>query len=125
MNGEVRPRIMRWHRMADDLSTLFDRIRGLIEARPGDPDVPLLTTMEHTLTDGYARALELESEMLRIERRIRELAHEIDHPDEAEELRGLATRLRLTKESLESLRELLTDLKQSVETARTATQPAS
>ena len=111
--------------MADDLSTLFDRIRGLIEARSGDPNVPLLTEMEHTLTDGYARALELESEVWRIERRIGQLAHDVDHPDEAEELRGLAARLRTTQESLASLRDLLAQLRQSVDAARTALQRAS
>jgi hypothetical protein len=124
MNRGVVPRIMESQRMGDDLSTLFERIRGLIEARPRDPNPRLLTEMEHTLTDGYARALELESEVWRIERRIGELAHEVDHPDEAEELRGLAARLRTTRESLESLRDLLTELRHNVEAARAAPQPA-
>ena len=36
-------------------------------------DAPTLAHVEQTLTDGYAEALELETERLRIERRLRSL----------------------------------------------------
>ena len=43
--------------MSRDLAPLLQRIRTLLEQRGADPTMPLLTAMEHTLTDGYARAL--------------------------------------------------------------------
>jgi hypothetical protein len=117
-------RIIGSRAMADELSTLFERISDMIDARPGDPGRLLLNDMEHTLTDGYARALELESEVMRIERRIGELAHEVEAPDEAEELRGLASRMRVTQENLARLRDLLADLRQRVDALRSAPQAA-
>jgi len=55
------------------------------------------------LTDGYARALQLESERLRLERRIGELAHNFDGPEDADELKSLAGRLRDVDVELEGL----------------------
>jgi hypothetical protein len=106
--------------MGHDLPALLERIRRQLHVRGADPAKPLLTEMEHTLTDGYARALELEAERLRLERRIGELAHSLDGPNEAEELRGLALRLRQIDNELESLRGVLADLQQQVDDARTA-----
>ena len=67
------------------------------------------------MTDGYARALQLESERLRLERRIGELAHSFDGPEDADELKSLAGRLRDVGVELEGLpeasrRELLPEL---------------
>ena len=98
---------------------LAERIRTLLE-QGADPSVPLLTEMEHTLTDGYAEALRLEGERLRLERRIGELAHGVDGPKEAGELRGLAERLRAADDDLTSLREILQSLQRRVEAARAA-----
>src|ERR687891_574469 len=52
-----------------DLRPLIDRIRSLLDGRAADPG-GTLTGLEDTLTDGYAAALELEAERLRIERRL-------------------------------------------------------
>jgi hypothetical protein len=98
---------------------LADRIRSLLEQR-ADPSVPVLTELEHTLTDGYAEALRLEGERLRLERRIGELAHGVDGREQADELRDLAERLRGADEDLSSLRELLQLLQRRVEAARAA-----
>lgn len=106
--------------MGHDLSALLQRIRSQLDVRGADPARPVLTEMEHTLTDGYARALELEAERLRLERRIGELAHNLDGPEEARELRGLATRLRTADEDLASLRDVLGALQQHVDDARAA-----
>src|SRR5918999_667461 len=58
--------------MPNDLAPLFDRIRTLAdEPAEGDPE-RLLVEMEHTLTDGYAHALALETESIRLERAIGE-----------------------------------------------------
>jgi predicted nucleic acid-binding Zn-ribbon protein len=106
--------------MSRDLAPLVRRIRSLLEQGGADPTVPLLTAMEHTLTDGYARALELEGERLRVERRIGELAHRLDGPEQAGELRDLAARLRTADDDLASLREALAPLQQRVDAARAA-----
>ena len=106
--------------MGRDLSALLQRIRKQLDVRGADPAKPLLTEMEHTLTDGYARALELEAERLRLERRIGELAHNLEGPDEARELRRLALQLKEIDESLAGLRGVLTALQQQVDDARAA-----
>jgi uncharacterized membrane protein YccC len=106
--------------MGHDLPALLQRIRSQLDVRGADPAKPLLTEMEHTLTDGYARALELEAERLRFERRIGELAHSLDSPDEVEELRDLALRLRKADDELASLRGVLAALQQHVDDARAA-----
>jgi hypothetical protein len=106
--------------MGRDLPALLERIRSVLDVRGADPAKPLLTEMEHTLTDGYARALELEAERLRLERRIGELAHSLDGPDEAKELRHLALDLKGIDESLTGLRDLLATLQQHVDDARAA-----
>jgi hypothetical protein len=98
---------------------LADRIQSLLE-QGADPSVPVLTELEHTLTDGYAEALRLEGERLRLERRIGELAHGVDGREQADELRDLAERLRGADEDLSSLRELLQLLQRRVEAARAA-----
>jgi DNA-binding FadR family transcriptional regulator len=106
--------------MSHDLASLAQRIRTLLEQRGADPTMPLLTAMEHTLTDGYARALELEGERLRLERRIGDLAHRLEGPEQADELRHLAERLRSADDDLASLREALAPLQQRVDAARAA-----
>jgi hypothetical protein len=106
--------------MSHNLAPLVHRIRSLLEHRGADPTLPLLTAMEHTLTDGYARALELEGERLRLERRIGELAHRLDGPEQAGELRALAARLRSVDDDLASLRDALVPLQQRVDAARAA-----
>jgi hypothetical protein len=106
--------------MSHDFASLVDRIRSLLEQRGADPTMPLLTDMENTLTDGYARALALEAERLRLERRIGELAHRLDGPEQAGELRELARRLRGADDDLASLRDVLVPLQRRVDAARTA-----
>jgi hypothetical protein len=92
--------------MSDDLSILFDRIRLLLDrdqpGRAAGPDV-----VEHTLTDGYARALALDGERLRAEERIRELAGSEEHVGE---VRILKARAALLEEELAQLRGLLGSL---------------
>jgi hypothetical protein len=103
-----------------DLAPLLERITGLLRNRPADPGKPLVTEMEDTLTDGYARALQLESERLRLERRIGMLAHSVDGPDEADELKALAGRLRDIDGDLDGLRGQLVVLQKHLEAVRAA-----
>jgi hypothetical protein len=103
-----------------NLAPLLERISGLLKNRSADPGKPLVTEMEDTLTDGYARALQLEAERLRLERRIGELAHSVDGREEAEELKALAGRLRDVDVELEGLRNRLGALQKHLEAVRAA-----
>ena len=103
-----------------DLAPLLERITGLLKNRSADPGKPLVTEMEDTLTDGYARALQLEAERLRLERRIGELARSVDGPEEADELKALAGRLRDVDDELERLRNRLGALQKHLASVRAA-----
>jgi hypothetical protein len=89
--------------MGDDLSILFDRIHVLLDHEENGSASPT-DEVEHTLTDGYARALALEAEGMRLEDRIRELAGSADHVGE---LRGLKLRLYRIEDERSRLRGLL------------------
>lgn len=89
--------------MGDDLSILLDRIGTLLD-RPKDVPSSRTDEIEHTLTDGYARALALEGERLRLEEQIRELAGSAEHLGE---LRALKSRLFVLDRELTRLRGLL------------------
>lgn len=84
----------------EDLTILCDRIRLLVEHRPAAP----ADDVEHTLTDGYARALALEGERLRAQDRLHALAGSADHVDE---LSALKLRVAAIDEQLAELRGLL------------------
>ena len=99
--------------MRDDLASLLERIQNQLDVPGADP--ALLTEMEHTLTDGYARALELEAARLRLER-----AHSLDGPEQADELRELAARLRNADDDLAGLRGVLAALQRGVDSRRAA-----
>ena len=94
---------------------LVDRVRALLDSSSKDPRGPKIEELEHTLTDGYAAALALEGECLRIGKRIGELRVE---GSESTQLRG---RLRETEEELARLRDLLSVLRRRTDAAR-ATQ---
>jgi hypothetical protein len=89
--------------MSDDISILFDRIRVLLQDQPA-VQVPDASVLEHTLTDGYARALALDGERLRTEAEIHRLAGSDEHVGE---VRILKARLALLEEELSQLRGLL------------------
>jgi hypothetical protein len=84
----------------EDLTILCDRIRLLVERRPAVP----ADDVEHTLTDGYARALALEGERRRARERMHALAGSADHVDE---LRSLKGRLESLDRQVAELRGLL------------------
>jgi hypothetical protein len=103
-----------------DLAPLLERISRLLKNRSADPGKPLVTEMEDTLTDGYARALQLEAERLRLERRVGELARSVDSPEEADELKAFAGRLRDVDVELDGLRNRLGALQKHLEAVRAA-----
>jgi hypothetical protein len=87
-------------------------------------DAPTLARMEDTLTEGYARALALEAERWRLERRIGEVARE-GRTDIGEELKSLGTRLTHADGELSKLRSLLGTLHERARAARVATSRAA
>jgi hypothetical protein len=95
-----------------DQPPLIDRVHALLDWSSKDPGGPRIEELEHTLTDGYAAALALEGECLRIGKRIGEFR--VDG-SESSDLRG---RLRETEEELSRLRDLLDILRRRADATR-------
>ncbi len=104
--------------MGSDLAPLVDRIRLLVHEPTSDPSERLLQRMEHTLTDGYAHALALEAESMRIEREIDAAVTQLRNGARADKLGPLSDRLAATQRDLRRLRELLTMLRRHAEAVR-------
>lgn len=105
----------------DETSVLLDRIRALAEEPVRGPRASLLARIERTLTDGYAQALALEAERLRLERRIGEVAAALEEGDregKARELSALARRLSTADGDLSHLRRLLSSLRLRADAVR-------
>ncbi len=101
--------------MADDRD-LLERIQALTAAVAEGQALPR-DEVEPTVTDGYARALELDAECLRIERRIDELTHDtvvVGHDMPRGELSALLRRLQHATRQSTELRELLAPLRKLV-----------
>jgi hypothetical protein len=92
---------------------MLEQIEELLGA-----DEPTLARMEDTLTEGYARALAIEAERWRLERRIGDVARE--GPTDFEELRSLGTRLSRADGELATLRTLLGRLHERARVLRKA-----
>jgi hypothetical protein len=97
---------------ADD--PMLHQIEELLSA-----EAPPLARIEETLTEGYARALALEAERWRLERRIGEVARE-GRDDVGEEIRSLGNRLTNADGKLTELRTLLSTLHARARTVRHA-----
>jgi hypothetical protein len=85
-----------------------------------------LERIERTLTDGYAHALSLEGEQLRLERRIAQVARM--HGDDGArlgELASLTGRLDGVMSDLGRLRALLMDLRHRADELRVRDEPLS
>jgi DNA-binding transcriptional MerR regulator len=92
---------------------ILEEIRTLLDAPPVGENAPSIDAVEHTLTAGYARALALEAERWRLERRIAELASKLAEASEPQhsELANLGQRLSTADGDLARLRELLASLR--------------
>ena len=94
---------------AIDFAALCDELGALIDDPPAR-DKASRARVERTLTDGYAGAMKLEAERLRLERRIGEVAAEVSvekRGSKTEELAELSIRLTEASGELHHLRELL------------------
>jgi hypothetical protein len=100
---------------------IHDEIRSLLDSPPIGEEAPSLGALEHTLTAGYARALALEAERWRLERRIATVAARLEgKPNELEgsELAELGQRLSAADGDLGSLRGLLSSLRSRADEVR-------
>jgi ABC-type phosphate transport system auxiliary subunit len=103
-------------RLSVEGESVYNEIRELLD-EPQSADLPRI---ERTLTDGYARALSLEAERLRVERQIAEIASALARGDEAQmaELSALGRRLKDSDDALTKLRTLLAALRERADEAR-------
>jgi hypothetical protein len=98
-------------------------IRTLLESPSSGEEAPTLVHIEHALTTGYARAMALEAEQSRLQRRIAEVVVELADGDVGlpdPELKRLAQELKATNCDLVQLRTLLESLRTRAEVARAA-----
>jgi hypothetical protein len=110
-----------------DPATLFEEIRQLLAAPRAGADAPPLSRVEETLTAGYARALALEAERWRMERRLGEVAARLrdDRSDlRTDEVATLAERLSDADGELSRLRSLLATLRTRASDLRLAESSA-
>ena len=101
--------------MAPDHLDLVQRIRVLLDASAEGAGFPR-NEVEPTLTEGYARALELDARCLRLESHIDRLTQAVadgrDVP--SAKLSALLTRLHDTEQQTKDLRALLVPLRELV-----------
>jgi predicted RNase H-like nuclease (RuvC/YqgF family) len=105
---------------ADEYTVLCDEIRELLDGPVAAPEQSL-EQLEDTLTEGYARALALEAERLRLERKIGELGADVRRGAErsGDEIASLAAHLSHASSRLDGLRALLAALRRRAMAART------
>jgi ABC-type phosphate transport system auxiliary subunit len=96
------------------IPALIEQIDELL-AEPAETEEPAtLARLERTLTDGYAYALALEAERYRLERRMSELAGELNDGNQelkTKELALVSDRLTSNATVLSALRGTLTQLR--------------
>lgn len=93
------------------LPAVLTEIRSLLDVPEGTAP-PSRAEVEHTLTSGYAYALALEGECLRIESRLRALVRSSDSgKPAADEVAELTGRLAHTDQELAAVRALLSSLR--------------
>ena len=94
--------------MTDSLPLLETEIRSLLD-RPANGGGHDRARVEHTLTDGYAHALQLDGRRLRTERRLRELLR--SNGSAAEAVAEASRELEQVDAELVRLRHLLATLR--------------
>lgn len=105
-----------------------EQIEELLRFPSGGRAAPSLAQVEDVLTEGYARALALEGERLRLERRLGEVAREASgalSPGFVDELSMLAKRITHADGELVRLRVLLTRLHDRARALRLAETASS
>jgi len=98
---------------SNPLPALLEQIDELLTASPS-AEPATLACVERTLTDGYAHALSLEAERLRLERRMTELAgelHDGNREQKAKELAQVSRRISRARTEIDRLRGTLSQLR--------------
>ena len=108
--------------MTEAQAAIVEEITSLLAEPEHGSRRPSLARLEDTLTSGYARALELEAEQLRLERRIGDVTSRLgDGADaDADELALLARRVSTAEGELRRLRSLLASLRTRASALRSA-----
>jgi hypothetical protein len=109
--------------MTQETAALYEDIHALLEEAPGAEAGAFLARLEHTLTDGYARALTLEAERVRLTKRMGELTDGLcDDPGDAptDELATVAKQLSDADTELTRLRRVLARLRARARAIRAA-----
>ena len=96
--------------MDDRLPAVLTEIRSLLDL-PEGAELPPRASLEHTLTSGYAYALGLEQERVRLERRLRELLRSADEAP-AGQMTELSGQLAYAERELADVRALLAELRE-------------
>jgi hypothetical protein len=107
----------RWPRMIEN------HIRMLLDAPDAGDGAPTLADIEELLTAGYARAMALEGEQWRLQRRLVDVAMRLadDYNElQARELRKLAHELREIEDDLVGIRALIRSLRARANDTRAA-----
>jgi hypothetical protein len=99
--------------VAHRLDIVTERIRILLAAPQEGLGAPARDRFESTLTEGYAAALELDGERMRLERRIDQVTAKLAEggKNSPKELRKLMARLDAAEEDLTEFRDLLEKLR--------------
>jgi len=96
------------------IPALLEQIDQLLTAPDSTGEPATLARLERALTDGYAHALSLEAERLRLERRMTELAgelHDGNQEQKAHELVQVSRRITRAGAEIDSLRGTLSQLR--------------
>jgi ABC-type phosphate transport system auxiliary subunit len=107
----------------DGIPALLEQIDELLASTSSQEEPDVLAHIERTLTDGYAHALSLEAERLRLARRMSELAgelHEGNQELKARELGQLSRQLSENGAELDRLRGTLSQLRERATAVRSS-----
>ena len=102
--------------MDERCEKFYEQISALIAAPTRD-----LAEIERVLTDGYAQALVVEAEKWRLEKRMGEVAQDLQRGDTAKKVRELSTLAKQVDANageLAALRSLLADLRRHADAVR-------
>lgn len=102
--------------MASRLDIVIERIRDLLALPSQGRGAPSRERIESVLTEGYAEALALDGQRLRLERKIDQVTAHLARGGDTrvEDLQKVLARIEATEEDLAELRKLLTALRSRV-----------
>lgn len=102
--------------MGSRFDIVIERIRDLLALPSQGRGAPSRERIESVLTEGYAEALALDGQRLRLERKIDQVTAHLARGGDTrvEDLQKVLARIEATEEDLAELRKLLTALRSRV-----------